>query len=66
MSSKKKKNKKIIIYNVMEKPFSIDMRNRVVVIEEKKIKKLKHKNEYLYNVKWMYVIKIIKLKIKNY
>ena len=42
------------------------MKNRVVVIEEKKIKKLKHKNEYLYNVKWMYVIKIIKLKIKNY
>ena len=37
MSSEKiEKLKKIIIYNVMEKPFSVDMRNRVVVIEEKK------------------------------
>ena len=33
----KRKMKKIIIYKVMEKPFSVDMRNRVVVIEEKKI-----------------------------
>ena len=41
MSSKKKNNKKIIIYNVMEKPFSVDMRNRFVMIGEKKIKNLK-------------------------
>ena len=40
------KNRKIknwIIYNVMEKPFSVDMRNRVVMIGEKKIKYLKNK-----------------------
>ena len=43
MSSKKKKNKKIILYKVMEKPFSVDMRNRVVMIGEKKIKYLKNK-----------------------
>ena len=40
---KHRKIKKIIIYNVMEKPFSVDMRNRVVVIGEKKIKNLKNK-----------------------
>ena len=54
----------------MEKPFSVVMRNRVVVIGEKKIKKIRNiKNEYYYNVIWMYVIKIIKLKnkkIRNY
>ena len=49
----------------MEKPFSVDMRNRVVVIEEKKIKNLKNKNEYYYNVMWMYVIKIINYKNKE-
>ena len=67
---KNRKIKKWSIYNVMEKPFSVVMRNRVVVIGEKKIKKIRNiKNEYYYNVIWMYVIKIIKLKnkkIRNY
>ena len=40
---KNRKIKKWIIYNVMEKSFSIVMRNRVVMIGEKKIKKLKNK-----------------------
>ena len=40
---KNRKIKKWIIYNVMEKQFSVVMRNRVVMIGEKKIKKLKNK-----------------------
>ena len=39
---KNRKIKKWSIYNVMEKPFSVVMRNRVVMIGEKKIKKLKN------------------------